>query len=121
VTKQIFHRIRNFNEEGNYWNATGNVAVKRIRDITMGYDSTSADKKSSLPVTPDSEMLMLEFENNCSLIVRTSGTEPKIKLYSEMVGQGDEMEEDIKERLKAFIELCIEEMIQPNLHGLTRP
>jgi phosphomannomutase len=138
VTKEIFKRLREINSlpaastaddeggEGNrgagYWKQTGSVAVKRIRDITHGYDSHSEDGKSSLPVTPDSEMLMFEFENQCTLIIRTSGTEPKIKCYSEMVSKDSDLtEEMIRSQLKNFIELCIEEMIQPHVHGLTRP
>ena len=61
--------------------------VKRIKDITIGYDSNSIDLKSDLPVTPDSHMIMFEFENDLnpiSMILRTSGTEPKIKFYTEI-------------------------------------
>jgi phosphomannomutase len=130
VTKLIFQRLRQINADdaataapgAGYWKQTGSVAVKRIRDITLGYDSQTEDGKSTLPVTPESEMLMFEFENNCTLIIRTSGTEPKIKCYSEMVSQdSDVTEETIRSQLKDFIELCIEEMIQPQVHGLTRP
>lgn len=121
VTKEIFARLRNFNSNG-YWMATGNINVKRIRDVTLGYDSQAQDGVSTLPVTPDSEMLMFEFENKCTLIIRTSGTEPKIKCYSEMVSTDENVTEImIKSQLQQFIELCIEEMIQPHLHGLTRP
>lgn len=121
VTKEIFARLRNYNSNG-YWKATGNVQVKRIRDVTLGYDSLAHDGVSTLPVTPDSEMLMFEFENNCTLIIRTSGTEPKIKCYSEMVSTDENITEVmIKSQLQQFIELCIEEMLQPHIHGLTRP
>jgi phosphomannomutase len=148
VTKQIFARLRNFNNDASgtgipieassppmegddtsaagagagYWKQTGAVAVRRIRDITLGYDSAGENGKSTLPITPDSEMLMFEFENNCTLIIRTSGTEPKIKCYSEMVSTDPELtEEMIRSQLQQFIELCIEEMIQPQVHQLTRP
>ena len=154
VTKQIFHRLRNYNSNG-YWKLSGDVEVKRIRDVTLGYDSAAENGVSSLPTTPESEMLMYEFSNNCTLIIRTSGTEPKIKLYSEMVSNqqsnGDNTtnndhegdvnsdtnntnttanvnnhgsqlnEEQIKSNLKQFIESLIHEMIQPDVHGLTRP
>ena len=139
ITKEIFKRLRNFNPSsssspsgddddkgdcggGGYWKKTGNIEVKRIRDITVGYDSASENGTSSLPVTPDSEMLMFEFENHCTLIIRTSGTEPKIKCYSEMVSTDSNLtEEMIRLQLQEFIELCIEEMIQPQVHHLTRP
>lgn len=135
VTKQIFHRLRNYDSNG-YWKITGgDVEVTRIRDITLGYDSAAENGVSSLPTTPDSEMLMYEFSNNCSLIVRTSGTEPKIKLYSEMVSNGNDNnnelnqnqtqtqtnEDQVKLVLKQFIESLIHEMIQPDIHQLTRP
>ena len=131
VTKEIFKRLRNFNStESNdsnskgsgYWKKTGNIEVKRIRDITLGYDSATENGMSSLPVTPDSEMLMFEFANNCTLIIRTSGTEPKIKCYSEMVSTDPNLTEGmIKLQLQEFIESCIEEMIQPQVHHLSRP
>ena len=37
-----------------------------------------------LPTTPGSHMIMLTFDNGVSVTLRTSGTEPKIKFYTEL-------------------------------------
>ena len=76
----------------------------------MGYDSrASPGEKSTIPTTPESEMIMYEFANGCTgkekytlllfqssggkkskkivyctVTLRTSGTEPKIKYYTEL-------------------------------------
>ena len=36
------------------------------------------------PCSKSSEMITFYFENDCILTIRTSGTEPKIKWYSEI-------------------------------------
>ena len=37
----------------------------------------------TLPVSPSSQMITFTFENGCVVTLRTSGTEPKIKYYTE--------------------------------------
>ena len=39
-----------------------------------------------LPSSASSQMITFYFENGAVLTMRTSGTEPKIKYYSEMIG-----------------------------------
>lgn len=63
------------------------------RDLTIGYDSTTADKKPFLPVSSSSQMITVELvpmgaKNNDEKIrftARGSGTEPKLKVYIEAV------------------------------------
>ena len=42
-----------------------------------------------LPVSTSSQMITFTFENSCVVTLRTSGTEPKIKYYSEFVADPD--------------------------------
>jgi hypothetical protein len=41
--------------------------IVAIQDITKGYDSSTADHRSSLPMTPESHMIMYEFANGKSI------------------------------------------------------
>ena len=81
----------------------------RVRDLNRGYDSSTSDKKpvcidsstlkfdnlfdfylQVLPTSSSSFMLTLYFENGSVITFRTSGTEPKIKYYSEMIADPSE-------------------------------
>jgi len=77
---QMFDEIR----KPNYPESVGKYKVKYIRDLTVGYDNSREDLKPTLPVSASSEMITFEFENGCVLTIRGSGTEPKIKYYSEI-------------------------------------
>ena len=125
IINKIFHRLRTNSIDNNYMkifdSIDSNIKVISIKDITLGYDSTTKDLQSDLPKTPDSHMIMYEFSNHCTLILRTSGTEPKIKYYTEMVGNSNEETHEIYNKLKIFVDLIIEDMLQPIENNLTRP
>jgi phosphoglucomutase/phosphoglucomutase/phosphopentomutase len=121
LTKQIFARLRSGPGDGGYWKECAGVQITSVHDITLGYDSTSADKVSSLPATPESEMLMFEFANAVSVTLRTSGTEPKIKFYTEIQGRAGDTTASLTEKLTAFVEAVIADMLQWQVHGLKRP
>lgn len=55
-----------------------------MRDLTTGYDNNQPDNKAVLPVSPDSQMITFNFSNGLVCTLRTSGTEPKIKYYTEL-------------------------------------
>lgn len=55
-----------------------------VRDLTTGYDSEEPDQKAKLPTSKSSHMITFKFDNGLVLTMRTSGTEPKIKYYSEL-------------------------------------
>jgi phosphomannomutase len=67
-------------------------------------------------------MIMFEFENKVCITLRASGTEPKLKVYSEVVSEaGSEGGEgSVQEALQRFVEACIEEMLQPEANALVR-
>lgn len=54
MTKKCFDNIRN---NGNYLYTIGPYIIDNIRDLTIGYDSSTADFKPVLPVSSSSEMI----------------------------------------------------------------
>ena len=52
--------------------------------MTTGYDNTKPNNKAVLPISKSSQMITFTFENGLVITLRTSGTEPKIKYYSEL-------------------------------------
>lgn len=120
-TDEIFAHLRASGPTGSYWSECLGEAIVSIQDITKGYDSTSADHKSTLPMTPDSHMIMFEFANGVSATLRTSGTEPKIKYYTEIAGQPGQSTEELRSKLVTFVNGMIDVMLQPAKNGLTVP
>ena len=98
-----------------------NIIASIIKDISTGYDSTTKDNICSIPKTPDCEMIMFEFANNCSVTLRTSGTEPKIKYYTELAGKPGEHRNDLESKLASFVSNLVESMLQPTINKLERP
>ena len=66
VTQNIFRRLRTTGPTGAYWETCAGAVIKRIHDITVGYDSSQPDHISDITPTPDTEMIMYEFDNDCS-------------------------------------------------------
>lgn len=113
VTNRAFDDIRKLNE-GNRPVKLGKRDILRWRDLTLGYDSGTADKKPILPVDASAQMITCELEN-LVFTVRGSGTEPKIKLYIE--GKGDTSEEAKKLAQEVLQDLLIE-WFKPEVYGL---
>jgi len=119
TTAAIFQRLRHGGPTGGYWTSCAGSDVIFVKDITKGYDSTNPPEyKSLLPTTPD-DMIMFEFANKVSVTLRTSGTEPKIKFYTEIASAVEGI--DVKKFLQNFVDQLVEEMLQPTLNGLVRP
>ncbi|KAK3794868.1 hypothetical protein RRG08_001019 [Elysia crispata] len=82
--KAMFDRLRDFNGTGAYPTKCGEFEILHVRDLTVGYDSEAEDKKPILPTSKSSQMITFKFSNGCVATLRTSGTEPKIKYYTEL-------------------------------------
>lgn len=121
-TDEIFAALRSSGPDGGYWMHAAGQRIVSIQDITKGYDSSAADHRSSLPLTPDSHMIMFEFANGVSVTLRTSGTEPKIKYYTEIQGSAGAgvSKEALRQQLVAFVDALVDEMLQPAANGLQR-
>jgi phosphomannomutase len=120
VTQLLFSQLRTAGPTGSYWTECAGSKILAIKDITVGYDSTTPDKKSPLPVTPESEMIMFEFDNGVSVTLRTSGTEPKIKYYTEIAGRPGEARALAESVLHTFVDKLVDEMLHPEQYGLAR-
>eukprot|EP01070_Trichotokara_eunicae_P007137 Trichotokara_eunicae@DN5288_c0_g1_i4.p1 len=81
LIKKTFDSFRS-----DYLWSVGPHKVSRIRDVTVGYDSGASDKVSKFRKSPESQMVQLFFESGATITIRTSGTEPKVKIYSELGG-----------------------------------
>lgn len=113
----IFTRIRTLNN-GTYPTKVGEYKIKSIRDMTTGYDSSQEDKKTLLPPTPDSQMITFSFEDGSTCTLRNSGTEEKIKWYTEV---NDKDKKVAEEKLNNFVKVIIHELIQPQENNLKPP
>lgn len=60
-------------------------------------------------------MITFYFDGGAVLTMRTSGTEPKIKFYSEMIGSS---RESCTSELNELIELMVKDFYQPEKNGL---
>ncbi len=81
LTKKIFEIIRSHGIP--YPKSLGNRLVSRWRDLTIGYDSATADHVPDLPTSKD-EMITcwlseISSDQGIRFTIRASGTEPKIK------------------------------------------
>lgn len=122
IIHQIFHALRHVLSETelSYGKCYGNqLHVVSVKDITIGYDSTTIDLKCDLPMTPDSQMIMYEFDNQLVLTLRTSGTEPKIKFYSEYRSQSQSQSLNDEIDMDSIVRPVIEEMLQLQRFGLS--
>uniref|UniRef100_G3MPT2 Phosphoglucomutase-2 n=1 Tax=Amblyomma maculatum TaxID=34609 RepID=G3MPT2_AMBMU len=118
--KKMFERLRNFNGKNTYPRNLGPYTIKNIRDLTTGYDDTQPDKKAILPTSSSSQMITFYFENGCVITIRTSGTEPKIKYYSELYskpGADRKSWKKLEDELNQIISLMVQEFFQPELNG----
>ncbi|KAI5752952.1 hypothetical protein M8J77_022222 [Diaphorina citri] len=121
--ENIFHRLRHFNNEPDSYPPSllnGKYSVTRVRDLTTGYDSGTADHKATLPTSKSSEMITFTFDNGLVATLRTSGTEPKIKYYTELVASPDLKDKnELNHTLNEMVEAIVSEFLQPEENGLT--
>lgn len=86
TVQQIFSRIRTL-QDASYPTACAGQRVLRVRDLTVGYDSSRPDRRCTLPATKNSQMVSFTLANGILATLRTSGTEPKIKYYTELCAE----------------------------------
>lgn len=117
VVQAMFDKIR----AGGYPTHCGQFKISKIRDLTTGYDNNYEDNKARLPVDPSCQMITFTFENGCVATLRTSGTEPKIKYYTEMIGEpGVAVDREVfRTTLSDVVNSMVSELLQPELNNLT--
>lgn len=115
----IFKRIRTGGPDKGYVQLPG-FKYAGIRDLTTGLDSNYPDNKARLPVDPKSQMITFTFEGGAVATLRTSGTEPKIKFYTEMSAKGDAIA-TLKDDLQKLVDAIVDNFLEPEKNGLERP
>uniref|UniRef100_A0A0V0G6E7 Putative phosphoglucomutase/phosphomannomutase n=1 Tax=Triatoma dimidiata TaxID=72491 RepID=A0A0V0G6E7_TRIDM len=127
VIKVIFNRLRNFKEKCNGLSlqsypeclVNGKYKVISVRDLTTGFDSSKQDNKTSLPISSSSEMITFTFDNGFVVTLRTSGTEPKLKYYTELCANPEIQDSDkLQSTLKEMVNGVVEEFLEPEKNGL---
>eukprot|EP00128_Syssomonas_multiformis_P013647 Colp12_sorted_trinity150504_noHs@8701 len=114
---KIFDKIR---KDQKYPAACGPYKIKYIRDLTTGYDNEQPDGKATLPVSASSQMITFKFENGAVATMRTSGTEPKIKWYSEIRGDISSLADcgKVESTLAHLVQCMVDELLEPQANGL---
>ena len=81
--------------------AFASVPVTKIGDYRTGETVTVSDGSIEKIEMPSSDVLYYTLENGDKIIVRPSGTEPKVKVY--FLTHGDD-EQALEEKIKAYID-----------------
>ncbi|KAK1899903.1 Glucose 16-bisphosphate synthase [Dissostichus eleginoides] len=121
TVSKIFHRLRNFHGEDSYPQRCGGVRVANVRDVTTGYDSSRADRTCVLPVTRSGHMITFTLQNGVVATLRTSGTEPKIKYYTEYcAAPGTSEAAALQEELDRITAALLDDFLEPEKNNLIR-
>lgn len=110
VTAAIFERLI---AGGKYWGRCGGLGITGIRDLkSPGWDSGTPTGIPTLALSSSSNMLTYTFTNGCTLTLRSSGTEPKLKWYAE--GPSVQAVDDT-------VATVVKEMLETGKWGLATP
>ncbi|XP_076021584.1 phosphopentomutase [Genypterus blacodes] len=120
VIRSLFERLRNYGDQkGSYPTDCGGFSVSTVRDLTTGYDSNQPDNKAVLPTSKSSQMITFNFSNGGVATIRTSGTEPKLKYYTELcAAPGDSDVAHLQKELDRLVDAIIENFFQPEKNKL---
>lgn len=129
VISKIFSRIRNYHGPGIYPKKVGPCEITSINDFTAGVKipeevnggghlrvlGTGLDQDYT-----SGEMISFACEGGLGVAVRTSGTEPKLKYYTELACDAPlpSEQEAKKIELEKMVKEFIEELLQPKENGL---
>ncbi|XP_061833019.1 phosphopentomutase [Nerophis lumbriciformis] len=120
VIRSLFEDLRNHGgSKDSYPTKCGPFAITAVRDLTTGYDNNQPGNKAILPTSRSSQMITFTFSNGGVATMRTSGTEPKIKYYTELcAAPGNSNVEHLKEELDRLVSAIIENFFQPQKNKL---
>lgn len=124
LTQRIFAKQRGGSGETGdssrtYPEYIGDVKLTGVRDLTVGYDSRNANGAPDLPLNTGGEMITY-YLNECEaqITLRSSGTEPKIKFYSEMRSPSGGKDEHVK--LIAIVRRAVDQLLDPDGNNLQK-
>jgi phosphomannomutase len=115
---KVFNRVRTMNHGGYPTVLKDKYKIVGVRDMTTGYDSTTEDKKTTLPPTPESQMITFTFEDGSTCTLRNSGTEEKLKWYAEV---NDKERKVAEAKIQDFVLAIFDDLIQPKENELKAP
>lgn len=125
-TPKIFNETirKSYGAGRDYPETIGEFRVVEWRDLTIGYESTTADKVPVLPVDSTSQMITAvlktldgsDGDGQVRFTCRGSGTEPKLKVYIE--GKSEESEKKAQELAVRCWRTLRDEWFQPEKNGL---
>ncbi|XP_011617682.2 phosphopentomutase [Takifugu rubripes] len=120
VIHSLFGRLRNYsNKKDSYPTECGRFSVSAVRDLTTGYDNNQPGNKAILPTSRSSQMITFTFSNGGVATLRTSGTEPKIKYYTELcAAPGNSDVTQLKKELDQLVDAIVENFLQPEKNKL---
>uniref|UniRef100_A0A8C5IC19 Phosphoglucomutase 2 n=1 Tax=Gouania willdenowi TaxID=441366 RepID=A0A8C5IC19_GOUWI len=114
VIRSLFERLRNFSGQESYPTECGRFSIAAVRDLTTGYDSNQPNHKAILPTSRSSQMITFTFSNGGVATMRTSGTEPKIKYYTELcAAPGNSDVTHLKKELDDLVNAIVENFFEP--------
>ena len=115
----MFDRMRHGEDgAGKYPEYCGEFKIKYVRDLTVDYDNSQPDGRAILPVSSASQMITYTFENGCVATIRTSGTEPKIKYYTEVRAEPGQAKDAVVSELERIVAAIIKHFYEPERNGL---
>ncbi|MBT3222457.1 MAG: phospho-sugar mutase, partial [Proteobacteria bacterium] len=88
------------------------LAVRRIRDVQTSQWREPATGETGVVDLPVSNVLAFDLDGGCRVLVRPSGTEPKIKFYfeaREALGEGESLAE-VEVRAKAKVQRLVDDI-----------
>lgn len=120
VIGSLFERLRNFSDQkDSYPTECGCFSISAVRDLTTGYDSNQPGNKAVLPTSRSSQMITFTFSNGGVATMRTSGTEPKIKYYTELcAAPGNSDLNHLKKELDDLVDAIVENFFEPEKNKL---
>eukprot|EP00054_Salpingoeca_dolichothecata_P024258 m.164779 g.164779 ORF g.164779 m.164779 type:complete len:592 (+) comp24957_c0_seq2:29-1804(+) len=113
---KIFNKVR---ANASYPKELAGQAVVGVRDLTTGFDNQQPDNKAKLP-TQSGQMITFQLANELVITFRTSGTEPKIKFYSEIRTEANDsaQQEQALVELQKHVDQIVETILEPSKHDL---
>ncbi|KAG8014812.1 Phosphoglucomutase-2, partial [Nibea albiflora] len=120
VIRSLFERLRNYSgKKDSYPTECGRFSITAVRDLTTGHDSNQPDNKAILPTSSSSQMITFTFSNGGVATMRTSGTEPKIKYYTELcAAPGNSDVAQLKKELDDLVDAIVENFFEPEKNKL---
>ncbi|CAF1034333.1 unnamed protein product [Rotaria sordida] len=129
-------KLNSKDEEYVYPKSCGKYNITGIRDLTVGIEADfrgeGKDKKPILPCSSSTQMITFYFDNGSEITIRASGTEPKIKWYSEIrkklkdtqtsednpMIDDESFRQETKQELDQLVQQVVQQFLQPEKNGL---